>query len=379
MTTAAQIARARAGARWDGLSAKEKQQLLDESDPAGGAAMRSGDDYERVRGPNPASPGDALTAGEVAQHVELVAEFGYTVVEGAFEPALVERLRVDIERIKEVAAAGGDGVIDGIGKTQATFGETANFQSNLLSKSRASWEIAVHPNLLRIIEGVLGHHCLASSFGFRHIGPGEKAQGLHTDDGLYDFSVFQRPFAKQLVCNSMVALQDFTLENGATRIVPTSHRWAEYPPGSEAFVDDPELEVHDMVMPAGSVAIWAGGVWHGSGANSSESWRDAVNMNYLPRRRPAAGERHADHAARAGAGDAAAAAGAGRVHTRRRPRAQQRRASGQAARQGKRDGAAKVLARAREAARGGCARERNRGVPGAQGARPALNESKLRK
>ena len=216
MTTAAQIARARAGARWDGLSAKAKQQLLDESDPAGGAAMRSGDDYERVRGPNPASPGDALTADEVAQHVELVAEFGYTVVECAFEPELVERLRADIERIKEVAAAGGDGVIDGIGKTQATFGETANFQSNLLSKSRASWEIAVHPNLLRIIEGVLGHHCLASSFGFRHIGPGEKAQGLHTDDGLYDFSVFQRPFAKQLVCNSMVALQDFSLENGAT-------------------------------------------------------------------------------------------------------------------------------------------------------------------
>ena len=151
--------------------------------------------------------------------------------------------------------------------------------------------------------------------------------------------------------------------------MPTSHRWAEYPPGQEAFVDDPELDLHDMVMPAGSVAIWAGGVWHGSGANSSESWRDAVNMNYCR-----GVVRQQENAM---------------LTTPRElvlempPRLQAlvgyTPAAGQAAREGKRGRAAKVLARAREAARGSRARERNRGVPGAQGAWSALNESKLRK
>lgn len=147
----------------------------------------------------------------------------------AIEPELLARLKSDVEQIKHVAATGGDGIVDSAAKTRATFGLTTDFQSNLLQKSAASWELAIHPNLLPIIEGVLGHHCLASSFGFRHVGPGEQAQALHTDDGLYDFSVFERPFKKQLVCNSMLALDDFTVANGATRLVPTSHRWAEYP------------------------------------------------------------------------------------------------------------------------------------------------------
>lgn len=151
------------------------------------------------------------------------------------------------------------------------------FQSNLLSKSRASWDVATHPNLLRIVEGVVGHDCLASSFGFRNIGPGEKVQHLHTDDALYRYDVFERPFKKPLVCNSMVALQDFTAQNGATRLVPASHRWAEYPHGKSAQTDVP---IHHAVMPAGSVVIWNGATWHGSGANSTEQWRDAVNMNY---------------------------------------------------------------------------------------------------
>lgn len=229
-----------------------------------------------LRGPA-AAAGAPLSAGDVRRHVAIIAQQGYTIVEGALSPELLGRLRRDIGHIKRVARAGGNGVIDAARKTETIFGETANFQSNLLTKSRTSWELATHPNLLRIVEGVVGHDCLASSFGFRHIGPGEKVQPLHTDDALYRYDVFERPFKKPLVCNSMAALDDFTAANGATCLVPGSHRWPEFPAARGAHAD---VVVHRAVMPAGSLAIWDGAIWHGSGANTSGMWRDAVNMNY---------------------------------------------------------------------------------------------------
>ena len=77
-----------------------------------------------------------------------------------------------------------------------------------------------------------------------------------------------------VVLNTMWALDDFTVENGATRIVPGSHRWE----GRQPTAED---RVVDAVMPAGSVIFYGGKIFHGGGANQTDTPRLGVILEYV--------------------------------------------------------------------------------------------------
>ena len=72
----------------------------------------------------------------------------------------------------------------------------------------------------------------------------------------------------------MWALNDFTLENGATRVVPKSHHWVH----PRAPTD--EDEVVQAPMTKGSALFYLGSVWHGGGANATDERRVGLAMNY---------------------------------------------------------------------------------------------------
>ena len=74
--------------------------------------------------------------------------------------------------------------------------------------------------------------------------------------------------------NTMWALDDFTVANGATRIVPGSHRWVDRRPAEGD-------EVVDAVMPAGSVIFYGGKVFHGGGENQTDKPRLGVILEYV--------------------------------------------------------------------------------------------------
>src|SRR5690606_35243367 len=69
-----------------------------------------------------------------------------------------------------------------------------------------------------------------------------------------------------VVCNTMWALTDFTDENGATRLVPGSHRWPDPDPRQR-------YETVPATMRRGSVLVWHGSLWHGGGANRTAERR----------------------------------------------------------------------------------------------------------
>jgi ectoine hydroxylase-related dioxygenase (phytanoyl-CoA dioxygenase family) len=73
----------------------------------------------------------------------------------------------------------------------------------------------------------------------------------------------------------MIALEDFTAANGATRIVPGSHRW-------ELERQPEEAEIATATMPAGAAAIYLGSTLHGGGANTTaDRWRRGMHLSYV--------------------------------------------------------------------------------------------------
>jgi ectoine hydroxylase-related dioxygenase (phytanoyl-CoA dioxygenase family) len=194
-------------------------------------------------------------------HVERIARDGYTVLERAIEPALVDELADTLLRLEhELGAVPAGNGFEGH-RTVRIY--------NLLAHQRVFERVPVHPALLPIVEGVIGEGCLISSLSSIAIDPGEVAQPIHADDQLIPLDKPHRP----IICNSMWALTDFTEANGATRLVPKSH-----------LRENPEYGgSYDTIaaeMPRGSLLIWDGALWHGGGANRTGTRRTGIAMNY---------------------------------------------------------------------------------------------------
>ena len=78
-------------------------------------------------------------------------------------------------------------------------------------------------------------------------------------------------------------IDDFTPDNGSTRLVPGTHRARCPPPKSFA---DPASRHPDQVVvtaPAGSVVVFNGHLWHGGTCNRGGDHRRAVQCSFQER------------------------------------------------------------------------------------------------
>jgi ectoine hydroxylase-related dioxygenase (phytanoyl-CoA dioxygenase family) len=184
---------------------------------------------------------------------------GYSVVESLLSP--------------EHAATIRDGLREILDGTPTGRNDFEGFQTRriyaIFAKTRVFDDLAVNPLLLAVLDAVLGASYQLSAPTGIEIAPGEKPQFLHTDDAIYPLP---RPHG-EVVLNSMWALDDFTIDNGATRVVPGSHRWTDRVP-----IDSDETVT--ITMPAGSVLFIRGTLWHGGGANLTDRTRLGVLLEY---------------------------------------------------------------------------------------------------
>lgn len=198
----------------------------------------------------------------VAGHLAAIEADGYTIVPDAIEADLLDRLDEVLARLeRDLSVVPADNTFEG---------RTTVRIYNLLALDPVFQEVPVHPAILPVIEGVIGRGCLVSSLSSIAIDPGETAQPLHVDDAVIPLP---RPHVP-VICNSMWALTDFTAANGATRVVPGSHRSDRQPDPFE------EIETVAAEMPRGAALIWPGSTWHGGGANTSSARRMGLAMNY---------------------------------------------------------------------------------------------------
>ncbi|MEM7018659.1 MAG: phytanoyl-CoA dioxygenase family protein [Pseudomonadota bacterium] len=222
---------------------------------------------EKMRRPRPLTEDVELTEAEqrtVKQTIADTKEKGYGVYEGFLMPEQLEQVR---EKMAPIYA------ITGNRKTRDKGDRWTGTQTihihNLFAKTRAADEIAIAPVMLALVEGVLGPNFQMSVGTAMNPGPGADAQGFHQDDGHWPLP---RPHFP-LVANTLIALDDFTADVGATMVVPGSHQWTKPIEQDTGYIQ--------VEMPAGSVLIWDGAVWHAGGANTSaDRYRRSINLNY---------------------------------------------------------------------------------------------------
>ncbi|HEV3280754.1 MAG TPA: phytanoyl-CoA dioxygenase family protein [Acidimicrobiales bacterium] len=195
---------------------------------------------------------------DVDGSVSALEEVGYALVPGAIGAAEVARARAELEQAVARTPPGRDDFE----------GHQTRRVYALFAKTRALDALATHPVVLGVLDRVLGRYQLSAPAAIA-IGPGERAQVLHPDDAIYPVP---RPH-DELVVNVMWPLEDFTEANGATRIVPGSHRWVDERPG-------PETGGVAVEMEAGSALLYLGSVWHGGGANRTDRARLGVVLHY---------------------------------------------------------------------------------------------------
>jgi len=189
---------------------------------------------------------DGLDIGSVVSEIQ---DKGYCVVENFLATEEVERLRANFNEsvpITEMRAIGTE-----TGRTWRAH--------NLLGKTRAADNVFLDSRLRAIVDGVIGKYNQVNVTTLFNTLPGETKQFLHQDDGLWPIP---RPHPAFL-CNALFAFDDFTKANGATHLVPYSHRWTK---PVDQSVDSIQVE-----MSSGSVVFWEGGMWHAGGANTTEN------------------------------------------------------------------------------------------------------------
>jgi len=202
-------------------------------------------------------------------------EDGAVVVEGLLDPDLLGRFNAEVDPLLAGARPDHDRAF--INPAVAWFfGDKTRHVTGVASKSRVfATEILTHPIFLGVCDAVLAPSCARYQLNLAHVldrGPGAEQQYLHRDELVWVH--VPRPHSELQVA-SMIALVDFTADNGATRVAPGSHRWPV-----ERQAEPGELVPAEM--PAGSAIIYLGSTTHAGGANTTaDQWRRGMHLSYV--------------------------------------------------------------------------------------------------
>jgi ectoine hydroxylase-related dioxygenase (phytanoyl-CoA dioxygenase family) len=208
-----------------------------------------------------------------AEQTQQLDEKGYMVIPNLMDP---EFLRATVQRVDELYEQEGDAC-------GSEFKQEPHSRrlANVVNKGEIFLRVINTPEILECMAHVLGPKFKLSSLNVRSVDPhSDWVQPLHIDGGgLPDEKGYY-------VCNSIWILDDFTVDNGATRFIPGSHRWGQKPTDVLSSLTAPHPQEILVTGSAGTVVVMNSHLWHGGTANRSGRPRRAMHAYYTRSDKP---------------------------------------------------------------------------------------------
>lgn len=202
----------------------------------------------------------------IADIVEVLRRDGAVAVAEVAEPSLVDTIRAELRPKLDASGLGSTSEFNGY--------KTLRNSRGPLTAAPAAAALIDHDIVIKVANAILLPHCHTyqiSSITAIEVLPGELDQPLHRDDTVWPIEI---P-GMELGIGVMWALDDFTEENGATRVVLGSNRCLR-------SWHLPNLaDWQSATMPKGSVLFYMGSTWHGAGANRSNASRMGLITTYV--------------------------------------------------------------------------------------------------
>jgi ectoine hydroxylase-related dioxygenase (phytanoyl-CoA dioxygenase family) len=192
-------------------------------------------------------------------------DHGAVIIERLADLALCDRVIAELQPWLAETPTGGDNFA----------GRNTRRTGALLTRCPSSVAMVAHPLILEVVDRTLWADKTTFQLHLTQsiaIGPDSPSQMLHRDQWCFDFFPF--PLDVDVEVSTIWALDDFTDDNGATRVVLDSHRL----PNEVRFSYDDSSPAE---MPRGSVVLYLGSTHHGGGANTSDRVRIGVNVDYV--------------------------------------------------------------------------------------------------
>jgi ectoine hydroxylase-related dioxygenase (phytanoyl-CoA dioxygenase family) len=213
------------------------------------------------------APGVPKPTRDLAQAEQDLRDFGVCLVEGALPPEPLARVRAALYRAADDDRARG--------REQKFNFDYAHDDSNqrvwnLLSRDPVFCDLAEHPSALHLLRAFIGWPLLLSNISANITGPGGGEMVLHADQ-IY----MPEPWSGIQALNVGWCVDRFADENGATRIVPGSHKLNRMPTDAELASDTVALEA-----PAGTMVVMEGRLWHKTGNNRTADERRAAIFGF---------------------------------------------------------------------------------------------------
>jgi ectoine hydroxylase-related dioxygenase (phytanoyl-CoA dioxygenase family) len=209
-----------------------------------------------------------------SQHIEAINQSGFTFIPNLISKSECEQYKALLERDYRRYASMYVGATSGNSNDLCNkSGEKVVF--NMHNKDKAWFALFENATILEVADAVLkkGTYGNAEPYYLNNISArcplrGHPGQQLHIDSNLPGNSFC-------LILNVLWLLDDFTLENGATRVVPGSHRWNSFAPDGESHPD--EVRVTGQ---RGGALVFNANIWHGGAENTTDETRWAVALGY---------------------------------------------------------------------------------------------------
>ena len=139
-------------------------------------------------------------------------------------------------------------------------------------------ELIVHPLVLKLWKLVLQGDPTCSHYDGNIIPPNSESKlWWHTDHP----TMLSDKYQENVVGQTIIMLDDFTEENGATKILPGSHKKGYMPDNSKNTINEIENSARTICGKKGSISFTMGGTWHTAGINKTKLSRSSLVIMYV--------------------------------------------------------------------------------------------------